>query len=330
MGRLIVWMVLPLLILLPACAGAADGSPSPPAAPASPTSPGGGPRLGLAVSLTGPDAALGQEQQGAAQLAVSYFNAQADHSGPPVTLVVQDSDTGDQGAIQAFQALIAQPVVGIIGPTTSQQAFSADPFADQAKVPVLGASNTAKGIPQIGDYIARVSAPATVVAPPVVTAALRLNPRIKQVAVFYDADDAYAVSETGTFQDAVKAHGLGLGPIQTFHTTDTAFQAPAAAAVQRAPDLVIISARPAAGGNLIQQLRALGYTGLIIGGNGLNTESLFPVCGSHCDGLLLGEAYNPAAPGPINTAFRAAYQAQYQQDPTQRAALGSRRSGLAR
>ncbi len=49
--------------------------------------------------------------------------------------------------------------MAIVGPTLSQQAFAADPIANKAGVPVVGPSNTAQGIPQIGEYISRVSAP---------------------------------------------------------------------------------------------------------------------------------------------------------------------------
>ena len=41
------------------------------------------------------------------------------------------------------------------------------------------------GIPQIGDYIARVSAPVAVVAPNAVKVALAQNPNIKKVAVLF-------------------------------------------------------------------------------------------------------------------------------------------------
>jgi branched-chain amino acid transport system substrate-binding protein len=52
-----------------------------------------------------------------------------------------------------------------MGPSLSQQAFAADPFAVRAKVPVIGPSNTAKGIAQIGEFVSRVSAPVAIVAP---------------------------------------------------------------------------------------------------------------------------------------------------------------------
>jgi branched-chain amino acid transport system substrate-binding protein len=64
-------------------------------------------------------------------------------------------------------------------------------------------------------------------------------------------------------------------------------------------------------------LRQLGYKGLIIGGNGLNTSNLFPVCQALCDGIMIAQAYSPEHPGAINKAFRSAYQAQFKKEPPQ-------------
>jgi branched-chain amino acid transport system substrate-binding protein len=208
-------------------------------------------------------------------------------------------------------------VVGILGPTLSQQAFSADPIADRAKVPVLGPSNTAKGIPDIGDFVARVSAPVAVVAPNAVKTALKLNPQIKKVVVFYAQNDAFSKSETEIFQQTVKDQKLDLVTVQKFQTTDTDFQTQATAALNLKPDLAIISGLAADGGNLVRQLRELGYKGLIIGGNGLNTSNLFPVCKALCDGVLIAQAYNPEYVNPINQAFRKAYQDQFKKEPPQ-------------
>jgi branched-chain amino acid transport system substrate-binding protein len=71
------------------------------------------------------------------------------------------------------------------------------------------------------------------------------------------------------------------------------------------------------GGNLVKQLRELGYKGLIIGGNGLNTSNMFPVCKQLCDGVLIAQAYSPELPGEINQAFRDAYKALNQKEPPQ-------------
>ena len=309
---------LPVLTLgLLAC----GGTTLTPQSGMSPSVPGGGASaipIGIAVAQTSNVALLGQEQVAGAKIAEQLLNQRGGVNGTPIKLVFQDTAGDEQGAINAFQTLIAKDkVVGIVGPTLSQQAFSADPLADRAKVPVIGPSNTAKGIPEIGDFVARVSAPVSIVAPNAVKTALKLNPNLKRVAVFYAQNDAFSKSETEIFQQSIKEQKLELLTIQKFQTTDTDFQTQATAALNLKPDLVIISGLAADGGNLVRQLRELGYNGLIIGGNGLNTSNIFPVCKALCDGVLVAQAYNPEQPNPINNDFRAAYQAQYKKEPPQ-------------
>jgi branched-chain amino acid transport system substrate-binding protein len=247
--------------------------------------------IGIAVAQTSNVALLGQEQVIGAQIAEAYFNERGGINGRPIQLVFQDTAGDEAGAINAFQQLIAANVVGIVGPTLSQQAFAADPLANEAGVPVIAPSNTARGIPQIGEFIARVSAPVAVVAPNAVRAALNIDPNIQNVAVFYAQNDAFATSETGTFQETVRALGLNLiEPVQTFQTTDTDFSSQIATALASNPQLVIVSGLAADGGNLVKQLREFGYTGLIVGGNGLNTANIFPVCQALCDGIIIAQA----------------------------------------
>jgi branched-chain amino acid transport system substrate-binding protein len=275
--------------------------------------------IGIAVAQTSNTALLGQEQVVGAQIAEAFFNERGGVNGRPIKLVYQDTGGDEAGAINAFQTLInSDNVVGIVGPTLSQQAFASDPIADKAGVPVLAPSNTAKGIPQIGDYIARVSAPVAVVAPNAIKAALDINPNIKKVAVLFAQDDAFSKSETGTFQQTVtETYKLELVTVQTFSTKDTDFTTQATAVLGVAPDLVIISGLAADGGNLVKQLRDLGYTGLIVGGNGLNTANIFPVCQAQCDGILIAQAYSYQAESEINSAFREAYTAKQGKEPPQ-------------
>ncbi|BAZ70398.1 extracellular ligand-binding receptor [Fischerella sp. NIES-4106] len=274
--------------------------------------------IGIAFAQTSNVALLGQEGVAGAKIAEKYFNDKGGVNGTPIKLVFQDAGGDEAGAINAFQTLINKDkVVGIVGPTLSQQAFSAAPIAERAKVPAIGASTTAKGVPEIGDYIARVSAPVSVVAPNSVKAALKQNPNIKKVAVFYAQNDAFNKSETEIFQKTVKEQGLELVTVQKFQTTDTDFQAQATNALNLKPDLIIISGLAADGGNLVRQLRELGYKGAIIGGNGLNTSNVLSVCKAFCDGLMIAQAYSPEHPGEINAVFRKAYLDQYKKEPPQ-------------
>jgi branched-chain amino acid transport system substrate-binding protein len=274
-------------------------------------------RIGIAVAQTSNVALLGQEQVIGARIAGEFFNARGGINGRPIELVFQDTAGDEAGAINAFQAVINAGVVGIVGPTLSQQAFAADPIANEAGVPVLAPSNTARGIPQIGEFIGRVSAPVAVVAPNAVSAALFINPDIENVAVFYAQNDAFASSETQTFQQTVQNMGLNLLEVQVFQTTDTDFSAQITTALAGNPQLAIVSGLAADGGNLVKQLREFGYTGLIIGGNGLNTANVFPVCQAQCDGIIIAQAYSYSAENEINQEFRAIYKEAQGKEPPQ-------------
>jgi branched-chain amino acid transport system substrate-binding protein len=155
------------------------------------------------------------------------------------------------------------------------------------------------------------------VAPNSIKAALKLNPKIKKVAVFYAQNDVFSKSETEIFQQTLKDQGLDIVTVQKFQTTDSDFQAQASNSLSLNPDLVVISGLAVDGGNLVRQLRELGYKGVIVGGNGFNTSNIFTVCKALCDGVLVAQAYSPQHPGEINKTFREVYLNQYKNEPPQ-------------
>jgi len=274
--------------------------------------------IGIGVAKTSNVALFGEEQIIGAKLAEKYYNAKGGVNGTPIQLVFQDTGGDEAGAINAFQNLMKRDkVVGIVGPTLSQQCFSAGPIANREKVPVIAPSNTAKGIPQIGEYIGRVSAPITLVAPNAVKQALKINPQIKKVAVLYAQNDAFNTSETGVFQETAKNLKLNIATIQKFQTTDTDFTTQVTAVLGANVDLAIVSGLAADGGNLVKQLRQLGYKGVIVGGNGFNTANLFPVCGKYCNDIIVAQAYSPAANNLMNKEFVKTYKDQNKKDPPQ-------------
>ena len=267
-----------------------------------PTAPGGNLLLGAAIALTGNANLYGQDQRMGLNLARQWF---ASTSHPrPVTLRLEDGASDEPSAIAAFNLLIQRGVVALIGPTLSQQAFAADPIAQRQGVPVVAPSNTASGIPQIGSFISRVSAQSSVIAPLSIDEALRRQPGIRRVAVFFAQDDAYSTAETAIFQKALAARGLKPVSVQRTQLADNDFQNPITAALQQKPQLIVISAQAVDGGNLIRQLRELGYRGLIVVGNGLNTPNIYPICQRWCDGVLIAQAYSPDLNTPINRSFR--------------------------
>ncbi|MEY3749606.1 MAG: hypothetical protein RLZZ186_25 [Cyanobacteriota bacterium] len=271
--------------------------------PAARAVPSGAPlSLGAALALTGNANLYGQDQRMGIALAGRWFEAKPHPRA--VQLQLEDGASDEPSAISAFNLLIRRGVVALIGPTLSQQAFAADPIAQRQGVPVVAPSNTAKGIPQIGSFISRVSAQSSVIAPLSIDEALRRAPNTQRVAVFFAQDDAYSTAETAIFQKVLAARGLKPVSVQRTQLADNDFQNPITAALQQRPQLVVISAQAVDGGNLIRQLRELGYRGQIVVGNGLNTPNIYPICQRWCDGVLIAQAYSPELNTPINRTFR--------------------------
>lgn len=283
---------------------------------------GGAPiKLGVAIGISGASTAnLAQDQKIGVQLAEKWVNANGGINGRKLQLVIQDTSSDEAGAIAAFNALIDNDkVVGIIGPTLSQQAFAADPIAERKKVPVLAPSNTAAGIPQIGDYIARVSAGVASYAGNAVKYAASID-SLSKAAVFFADDDAFSRNETVVFQNAVKAAGLELLAPQTFKVADTDFTTQVQFVRTNKPDLVVISGLAQAG-NLVKQLRDTGFAGSIVGGNGLNVVQTFSVCKAQCEGLIVAQAYSPEIPADgVNAEFRTLFKEEQKREPGQIAA----------
>ncbi|HYP04266.1 MAG TPA: ABC transporter substrate-binding protein [Cyanobium sp.] len=260
--------------------------------------------IGAVIALTGDSSAIGQDQRIGLELARDQFKGEE----PKVRLLLEDGGSDEQTATNAFRALINGGAVALIGPSLSQQAFAVNPLADRAGVPVVGPSNTAMGIPEIGDFVARVSAPVSLVAPLSIQAALKQNPAIKRAAVFFAHDDAYSTSESKIFQESLEQKGLKPITVQRTNVSDTDFQNQITATLRLKPDLIVISARPNDGGNLVRQIRELGYGGLIVVGNGMNSPNIYPICQKYCDGLLIAQAYSPEARSASNEAFLASYR----------------------
>jgi branched-chain amino acid transport system substrate-binding protein len=263
--------------------------------------------VGAVLSLTGNANVYGQDQRIGLELAQAAFKP---GSSMPLNLSIEDGGSDEAGAINAFNLLINRGNAALIGPTLSQQAFAASPIAQRRGVPVLAPSNTATGIPEIGSFISRVSAQSSVIAPLSINKALQLNPAIKRVAVFYANDDAYSTSETTIFQKAIKAKGLNTVAVQRTQLNDQDFLNQITSALRANPDMVVLSLQAVDGGNLIRQLRELGFKGKIVVGNGMNTPNIYPICQRFCDGILIAQAYSPELKIKENQTFVATHKAQ--------------------
>jgi len=274
-------------------------------------------QVGAALSLTGAAASFGQSQKKGLEVAVDDL---AKKQGVKYELKIEDDATDPKQGIAVFEQFISRaPVSIILGPTLSNGAKTTNPIAQEKKVPVLGISNTAAGITEIGDYIYRDSLPESAVIPQTIAKA-KQKLGLKKVVVMYSNDDAFTESGFKAFEAALKKEDVQVVKTLTFSKADTDFRALLTDAKGAQPDALVVSGLIEAAVPLVTQARELGITAPIVGGNGFNTPKLMVDAGKAAEGVIVGGAWNSAAQSPENAAFLAAFKAKHSSDPDQFAA----------
>jgi branched-chain amino acid transport system substrate-binding protein len=100
-------------------------------------------KIGEIVSLTGETAESGKYQRQGAELAVEQINAAGGINGRKITLVYEDDQSTNSGAVTGFQRLLEDPeIVAVVGPTASTKVQALLPTINEAKIPVtIGGTN---------------------------------------------------------------------------------------------------------------------------------------------------------------------------------------------
>ena len=190
---------LVLFLLAAACKDKGAQAPEPGAGGASG---GGGAVFGAALSLTGAAASYGAQQRAGIQAAMDEVNGGGQTK---VSVLFEDDASTKEQGITVFQKFINRDKVSaIIGPTLSNTASASDPLAQQAKVPVLGISNTAAtGITDIGNYIWRDSLTEAQVIPGAFKKAQE-KLHFKTAGVLYGNDDVFTKAGYDVMQKALQ------------------------------------------------------------------------------------------------------------------------------
>lgn len=279
-------------------------------------------KIGFAFSMTGGAAAYGATQKNGAQLAMDEINAKAGAEGLKLVGLFEDDASTPQQGINVYNKFInADKVSVIMGPTLSNTAQVADRIAQQAGVPVLAISNTAKGITEIGDYIFRDSLTEAVVIPNTINN-VKAKLGIKKVALLYGNDDAFTKAGYEAFKMALAQAGLTIMSEQTFAKGDRDFSPQLTQIKGMSPDAIVCSALVEEASGIVSQARQLGIATSvpIIGGNGFNSPALIKNAGPAAEGVIVGAAWNAASTHPLNKKFVDDYTKRFGVAPDQFAA----------
>lgn len=277
-------------------------------------------RIGAVLALTGDVAGYGIPQRRALELARDTINAEGGVLGRPIEIIFEDSRGDRIAALNATQKLINRDrVLAIIGPTLSAEMFAAGPAANQRRVAIMGVSNTAEGIRDLGPYVFRSSPPEADVLPDTV----RVSHEVlgyQTAALLYSNNDDYSRSSADTFRAELERIGVRIVATETFSIGDTNFRAQLTKVLAARPDVLVVSTLYREAALLLRQARQLGLDQPVIGGNGFNSPEFIANAGPAADGAIVGSPWFMDRDHPRVRRFVEEYQARYGLPPDQFAA----------
>jgi branched-chain amino acid transport system substrate-binding protein len=274
-------------------------------------------KIGVISILSGAGAAYGEAITNGFKLARDEINVKGDLR---IELIIEDSSGKQEQALAAAQKLInSDRVTAILGPTLSTEMKVVGPEANASGVPIMGTSNTAQGIPQIGRYVFRDSIPESQAIPASIGKAVRKY-HIKKVAFLYGNDDVFTKSGFDTMKEVSEKMKLSIVAEETFQKGQADYKAQLTKIKSLAPDAIFCSALYEEGAVILSQARKMGIHVPFVGGNGFNSPKVIEIAKGAAEGLVVATPWFGDKDDPKVTAFVRKYAKTFGKKPDQFAA----------
>ena len=269
--------------------------------------------LGVAVPLSGPLAASGQDAVNGVQMALNQLNAEhARIGGKPVRWAMDVED--DQGlptqATLVAQKLVDEGVSGVVGHQTSGCTFPAARIYARAGIPQITPSSTSPKIAEQGyktffRLIANDNALGAGLAEYAHDAL-----HVQRVAVVDDRT-AYGQGLADVF--SAKAKKLGMDVVDREYTDDksTDFSAILTRIKADHPQVIFYGGMYSQAGPLVRQMGQIGMTARLLGGDGICAPIMAKVAGDAVNGTICAQGGAPLSELPKGKAWKARYDAEF-------------------
>jgi len=276
--------------------------------------------IGAVFPLSGGVAFYGTESRDGAQLAMEQVNAAGGVLGKKFNLLAEDDEGDGAKAVNAITKLITRDKVSfVLGSSTSGATQAMTPLAQSSKVILISPSATNVNITKVGDFIFR----ACFIDPfqGVVGADFAydtLNSR--RAAILYDAGADYNTGLAESFRNQFKARGGQVVADEAYQSGDVDFNAQVTRIRAATPDVVYLPNYYNDVSLQAKQLRAQGINCALVGGDGW--DSLTDNAGDEILNSFWSSGFAADTTDPRGVAFVKAFQARFNREASQFAALG--------
>jgi branched-chain amino acid transport system substrate-binding protein len=278
--------------------------------------------IGQYGSLTGNNATFGLSTRDGIDIATDEQNAKGGVGNVKIRMVVEDDQSKPEEAATAVQKILSsdQPVA-LLGEVASSASLAAAPIAQRAGVPMISPSSTNPKVTEQGDYIFRVC----FIDPFQGTAAAKFaynTKGVKTVGILKDVKSDYSTGLAQYFTETFTSLGGTVVGEESYAAGDFNFSAQLSSLLAKNPDALFIPGYYTEVGLIARDAKQLGYKGLLIGGDGWDSEKLVEVSQGAIVGGFYTNHYSVDDPNPLVQDFIKKYEAKFHKKPDGLAALG--------
>lgn len=275
---------------------------------------GGALKLGFFGALTGANAQLGINILDGEKLAVAQYNAT--HPAHAVTVDQFDSQGDPSQANNGATKLINDKVVAIIGPAFSGESKAADPIFEQAQIPNVSASATNTALANNGwKFFHRVLVDDSHQGPADADYLVKTLGD-KSVAVL-DDNSTYGAGLSSAFAAQVTKAGGRIAVTDHLDPNGADYGSTVNKVTSSHADAVFFGGYYDAAGRLIHQLKAAGFKGAFMSGDGSEDARFIADAGGAtiADGAYLSCPCADETNNPSAQSFVSAYKSMFATDP---------------
>lgn len=270
-------------------------------------------RIGSVAPLTGPQAHLGKDNENGVRLAIDEINAGGlvlDGRKVRLELISEDDHAEPKTATIVAQKLVDRGVKAVIGHLNSGTTIPASKIYHDAGIPQISPSATAvaytaQGYKTAFRVMTNDEQQGKVLGQ---YAAKTLGAR--RIAVIDDRT-AYGQGLADEFEKAARAAGAEIVAREFTNDRATDFAAILTNIKAKAPELVFFGGMDPQAGPMAKQMKRLGLTAQLLGGDGVQNANFIKLAASDAEGVIASSPGLPIDSMPGGAEFRANFEAKY-------------------
>ncbi len=285
-------------------------------------------KVGLHYELTGGVADYGNAELNGSKLAIKQANEKAGNE--KYVAAVYDNRSDATEAVTLAAQLVADKVVGVVGPATSGASAATYQILNDAKVSVISPSATANNVTltnpddsnsAVYDHVFRVCFEDSYQG--AAMAQFSVDTLGKSKAVIYgDSSSDYAKGLMKAFEDQFTKLGGTIVAKESYQDKDTDFTSVLTKLKGLDFDLLYIPGYYNEAGLIIKQAKELGIDVTIVGPDGFDSTTFIDLAGAaNLNDVYFTTAYTTVGASAELQAFIDAYKAEYNTEPNMFSAL---------